>query len=218
MTGRVATRALLKGRTNLVAAVAGGLALAAAAGLRVFVPVLAVSIAGYTGHVALTPGTAWLATLPALVAFAVAVVLEVAAYFVPGPGSRARCPRRSPCRGGGILVSASMFVDLPPMLRWALAIVAGGGSAGLVHGATALVRLKSTTLTGGLLNPAVAGSSWVAPCRSRCWRCWSRSSHSSWPSSRGLAVPLEAPTGPRGSGLRMSSAPESGAPDRRAAA
>lgn len=142
---------------EIVAAVAGGLALAAAAGLRVFVPVLAVSIAGYTGHLALTPGTAWLATLPALVALAVAVVLEVAAYFVPVLDHALDALAAPLAVAGGILVSASVFVDLPPMLRWALAIVAGGGSAGLVHGATALVRLKSTTLTGGLLNPAVAG-------------------------------------------------------------
>jgi hypothetical protein len=42
------------------------------------------------------------------------------------------------------------------LLRWGLAIVAGGGAAGLTQGATALLRLKSAVLSGGLANPLVA--------------------------------------------------------------
>ena len=138
-------------------AVAAGLALAAAAGLRVFVPLLAVSIAGYTGHAHLPPGAAWLATLPALVALALAVVLEVSAYFVPALDHALDALGAPVAVVAGVLASASMFVEFPPLLRWVLAIVAGGGTAGLLHSATALVRLKSTAFTGGLLNPAVAG-------------------------------------------------------------
>lgn len=120
-------------------------------------PLLAVSIAGYTGHLTLTPGTAWLATLPALTGLGVAVVLEVAAYFVPVLDHALDALAAPLAVASGVLVSASMFVDLPPVLRWTLAIVAGGGSAGVVHGASALIRLKSSGLSGGLLNPAVAG-------------------------------------------------------------
>jgi hypothetical protein len=142
---------------NLIVAVAAGLALAAAAGLRIFIPLLAVSIAGYTGHLALTPGTEWLATLPALIALAVAVALEVAAYVVPVLDHALDALGAPVAVIAGVLASASMFLDFPPLIRWALAVVAGGGSAGLVHGASALVRLKSSALTGGMLNPAVAG-------------------------------------------------------------
>jgi hypothetical protein len=49
-----------------------------------------------------------------------------------------------------------VFVDLPPFVRWGTAIVAGGGAAGAVKGISALARLKSTAVTGGLANPVVA--------------------------------------------------------------
>jgi hypothetical protein len=45
---------------------------------------------------------------------------------------------------------------MPPVLRWSIAIVAGGGTAGLVQGVTSIVRLKSTVLTAGLGNFLVA--------------------------------------------------------------
>ncbi len=45
-----------------------GLALAAAAGFRVFVPLLALSLAAQSGWIALSPSFAWLATTPASLA------------------------------------------------------------------------------------------------------------------------------------------------------
>jgi len=56
----------------------------------------------------------------------------------------------------GTLVAMSTFVDLPPMLAWGLAIIAGGGIAGLVSAGTATTRLASTGTTAGLGNPIVA--------------------------------------------------------------
>jgi hypothetical protein len=42
------------------------------------------------------------------------------------------------------------------MVRWILAIVAGGGAAGIVQGATVVARLKSTALSAGLTNPILS--------------------------------------------------------------
>jgi hypothetical protein len=42
------------------------------------------------------------------------------------------------------------------MVKWAGAIIAGGGIAGLTQSVTTLVRAKSTVMTGTLGNPAVA--------------------------------------------------------------
>ena len=56
----------------------------------------------------------------------------------------------------GVIAMAAVTPDLPPLLRWTLAIVAGGGAAGLAQVSTALLRLHSTTLTAGLGNPVVA--------------------------------------------------------------
>jgi hypothetical protein len=137
-------------------AVAAGIALAAAAGLRVFIPLLATSAAAYLGHVHLAPGAAWLGTAPALVALCVAAALEVGAYFVPVLDHALDALATPLAVVAGIVVSAALFTGMPAYLRWVLAILAGGGSAGLVQGASTLLRLKSGVLTAGLANPLVA--------------------------------------------------------------
>jgi uncharacterized membrane protein len=42
------------------------------------------------------------------------------------------------------------------MVKWATAIIAGGGIAGLMQSTTALLRAKSTVMTGGIGNPVIA--------------------------------------------------------------
>jgi Domain of unknown function (DUF4126) len=56
----------------------------------------------------------------------------------------------------GILVSASVMADVPPVWLWPVAIIAGGGIAGLMKGGAALVRAQSAVATGGLGNPVVS--------------------------------------------------------------
>jgi len=52
----------------------------------------------------------------------------------------------------GTVVSAAVMTDLPPMVKWTAAIIAGGGVAGLTQGVTAMLRPKSTVLTGGFVS------------------------------------------------------------------
>ncbi len=42
------------------------------------------------------------------------------------------------------------------MVKWTLAIIAGGGAAAATQGATTLLRGTSTLTTGGLGNPVIA--------------------------------------------------------------
>jgi hypothetical protein len=42
------------------------------------------------------------------------------------------------------------------MLKWTTAVIAGGGIAGATQGVTALLRAKSTVLTGGIGNAGIA--------------------------------------------------------------
>jgi hypothetical protein len=56
----------------------------------------------------------------------------------------------------GTIVSAAVITNLPPMVKWAAAIIAGGGIAGLTQTVTTVLRAKSTVMTGTLGNPAVA--------------------------------------------------------------
>ena len=55
----------------------------------------------------------------------------------------------------GAIVTASVVGDISPMLRWALAIIAGGGVAGTVQTSTVLLRGASSVSTGGVGNPVI---------------------------------------------------------------
>jgi Domain of unknown function (DUF4126) len=133
-----------------------GLGLSAACGFRVFVPLLVLSIAGYSGHVQFAKGFEWLASEPALIAFSVATLLEIGAYYIPVVDNFLDSVATPAAVVAGTLVTASMITDVSPFLRWSLAAVAGGGLAGVVQGTTVMVRGASTVLTGGLANPVVA--------------------------------------------------------------
>jgi hypothetical protein len=43
-----------------------------------------------------------------------------------------------------------------PLVQWTLALVAGGGTAGLTQGLTNILRISSTGVSGGLTNPVVS--------------------------------------------------------------
>jgi hypothetical protein len=135
--------------------VAVGLGLAAAAGFRVFVPLLAAAIAAKTGVLTISPDFAWLASTPALAALGTATILEVGAYAVPWLDQLLDVVATPAAMAAGMLAAASVVVDLPPVLKWG-AVLLAGGAAGVTQGATVLTRFKSTTLTGGLGNPVVS--------------------------------------------------------------
>jgi hypothetical protein len=141
---------------DLVVSIALAVGLAAAVGFRVFLPLLVVSAAAFTGHLELSDGFEWLGTRGALVMLSVATVLEVGAYYIPAVDNLLDVLATPAALIAGIVISAAVMVDLPPLVKWATAIIAGGGVAGLTQAATALLRTKSTVFTGGLANPVVA--------------------------------------------------------------
>jgi hypothetical protein len=129
-----------------------GVSLAAATGFRVFLPMLVVSIAAYTGHLPLDNGFAWLASASALTMLSVAALAEILAYYVPAVDNLLDAVATPAALVAGTIVSASVMTDVPPMVKWTAAVIAGGGVAGLTQGVTALLRAKSTVLTGGAGN------------------------------------------------------------------
>ena len=141
---------------EIVVSICLGISLAAACGFRIFVPLLVMSIASRTGHLALGHGFEWIGSVPALVAFAVATGVELIAYFVPWLDNALDTFATPAAVIAGIVVMASCVSGTSPLLRWALAIVAGGGAAGIVQGMTVVARGASTATTGGLGNPVVS--------------------------------------------------------------
>ena len=133
-----------------------GLALSAAAGFRVFVPLLLTGSAARLGYLELTTDMAWLASDAALVALATATVLEVSAYYVPWLDNLLDTVATPTAVVAGVIAWAAVTPELSPLLRWTLAVVAGGGAAGIVQSGTTLLRLHSSAFTAGLGNPVMA--------------------------------------------------------------
>jgi Domain of unknown function (DUF4126) len=52
----------------------------------------------------------------------------------------------------GTILSAAVMTDMPPMVKWTAAVIAGGGVAGLTRGLIGVLRAHSTVLTGGFGN------------------------------------------------------------------
>lgn len=133
-----------------------GLSLSAACGFRVFIPPLVMSVAALYGDLTLPEDWAWIGSEPALVVFAIATAAEVGAYYIPVLDNLLDTLEAPVSLVAGTLVTASVLGDTDPILQWTVGAIAGGGAAGLVEGMTAITRLASTGLTGGLGNPAVS--------------------------------------------------------------
>ncbi|ACV23789.1 Uncharacterised protein [Slackia heliotrinireducens] len=138
---------------QIALALALGVSLSASCGFRVFIPPLILSGASMAGFVDLSSDFAWMSTWQATLGFATAAVAEVAAYYIPavdnlldtiaGPASAV---------AGAVMTAALIGGDVDPALRWALAAIAGGGTAFATTSSTAPIRAASTTATAGLGN------------------------------------------------------------------
>ena len=135
-----------------------GVGLSAACGFRIFVPPLIVSIAALSGHLELSPGFAWVATYPALIALATASVLEILCYYIPVVDNFMDSVATPAAVVAGAVTAASMVADASPMLAWAVAVIAGGTAAGTVQATTVALRGASTLVTGGLANPLLSSA------------------------------------------------------------
>ncbi len=139
-----------------ILAICLGIGLSASCGFRVFMPMLITGIAANAGHIELAGGFEWIGTPEAIGVFAVASVLEIGAYYFPWIDNLLDTAATPAAIVAGVIVSASVYTDMSPLMQWTLAAVLGGGAAGTVQGATVMLRGTSTATTGGLGNPAVS--------------------------------------------------------------
>jgi len=137
-------------------AIAIGIGLAAATGFRVFLPLLVAGMAARWGGLPLAQGFQWLSSNGALLALATASVVEVAAYYIPLVDHVLDVLAGPAAVVAGVLASASAMADIPPSIKWPVAVIGGGEIAGLTKTMSALVRAKSGWLTAGLANPLVS--------------------------------------------------------------
>ena len=138
-----------------------GIGLSAACGFRVFVPLLAAGIAARAGHLELGAGTGWIESTPALLAFAAATGLEIAAYYIPWLDNLLDAVATPAAVIAATLLTGAVAGDLSPLLRWSLAVIGGGGTAALVQGGTVALRSASSAATGGVGNFLVSTAEWI---------------------------------------------------------
>ena len=133
-----------------------GLALAACSGFRVFVPLLAASLAYRTGVLHPSAGFAWLGTWAAVAALGTATVAEILGYYFPVVDNVLDTITTPASFIAGTVLLTAALPDLNPVVRWGLGVLVGGGTAGLIQTGTTLLRGASTVSTAGLGNPVLA--------------------------------------------------------------
>ncbi len=141
---------------NTLESIIIGITLSAACGFRIFVPPLVISLAVIKWHLPITSGFEWVGTYLALWAFTIATVVEIVAYYVPVLDNLLDTLAAPTALAVGTFVAAALFPDSDPLLQWTMAVIAGGGTAGIVQAVTGITRLSSTALTIGLGNAVVA--------------------------------------------------------------
>ncbi|RNA61176.1 DUF4126 domain-containing protein [Chryseobacterium nematophagum] len=132
-----------------------GLGLAAATGFRVFLPMFAVSLASYFHWIPMNEQFEWLASIPSLITTGTATVIEILAYYIPFIDNLLDTLSIPMATIAGSILFASQFTELGTFFQWALALIAGGGTAATISSGFAGIRAASAVTTGGLGNPIV---------------------------------------------------------------
>jgi hypothetical protein len=130
-----------------------GIGLAAACGFRVFVPLLILNLAALSGYFVLPEGFSWLGSTYATLAFAIATLLEITGYYIPWIDNVLDTIAAPAAVIAGTITTAAFATNLPPFLKWTAALIAGGGTAGLIQASTVTLRAKTSLATGGGGNP-----------------------------------------------------------------
>lgn len=131
--------------------------LAAAAGLRAFLPLLIAGVLSRAGIVSLGDGYQFVGSTPALVCFGIATALEIAGDKIPAldhaldVGGTVVRPV-----AGSLLAASVMWQVEEPLWALGLGVIVGTPTALAPHAAKAATRTVSTALTAGIANPVLS--------------------------------------------------------------
>jgi hypothetical protein len=134
-----------------------GVGLAAVAGIRAWLPLLAAGIMARLGVVHLGESFQFVASWPALGLFGVATVVELVGDKFPAIdhtldaiGTFVR-----PC-AGALLAAATMYQVESPLLACVLGLCVGAPTAMVPHATKAAARAVSSSMTFGIANPLLS--------------------------------------------------------------
>ncbi len=152
---------------NEIMAIFAGVGLAAACGFRVFVPLFIASLAANSGvdmfgdvhfDQMLGANFEWLGSTPITVALGIATALEIGSYYIPWLDNALDSIATPAAVVAGTFITGAMMPDFmgDGSFKWIVSTIAGGGTAGVVQGASVITRGTSTATTGGIGNPVVS--------------------------------------------------------------
>lgn len=144
------------GEMNAVVAILMGISLAACAGLRAFLPLLAVGLAVRMNLWEVQPWLQWVSTNEALITFGVASLLEIAADKVPVLDHALDTFHTVARPVAGALAAMGAVSQVSPVFAVALGLIVGAPLAGAFHLTKASTRVGSTALTAGTANPILS--------------------------------------------------------------
>ncbi len=144
---------------ELLVSICMGIGLAAACGLRVFLPLVALSVGTKLGIVTPGEGWEWIGSTAAVAGLSVAALVEIGGYYVPWVDhalDALATPLAVVAGAFAALATMGIVSDLPPMVSHGAALLTGGAAAGAVQATSVAARAASTITTGGVLNPIVS--------------------------------------------------------------
>ena len=151
--------------TTILAALMG-LSLASASGFRVFLPPFILSLAVRTDTFVNfdLSGTEFAAfdSNAAVIVLGIACLAEFGAYYVPWLDNLLDTIATPAAVVSGVSMTSMALVGSDPIIQWSFAIIAGGGSAGIIQVTTVAIRGLSSTLTLGFGNSFVASGENIA--------------------------------------------------------
>jgi len=141
---------------NAITPILMGVSLAACAGLRAFLPLLALGVGVRMGWMPVQPWLEWAGSNEALITFGVATLLELLADKVPVLDHALDTFHTFARPVAGALVAMGAFSQVSPEYATVLGIILGAPIAGGFHLAKAGTRVVSTTTTAGFGNPVLS--------------------------------------------------------------
>jgi len=133
-----------------------GIGLAASVGFRIFVPLFVLSLASFYTIIPLNESWQWIGSSTAIIILGIATIVEILAYLIPWLDNLLDTIAVPLAAVAGTAVMVATVSDLDPSITWALAIIAGGGTATVIKGSISTTRLASSATTAGIANPVIS--------------------------------------------------------------
>lgn len=140
----------------IIEPILGGLALAACAGLRVFMPFLFLSVMTRYAHTPAPAMLSWVGSDAGFLVLLVATIAEVLADKIPLVDHALDSAQTFIKPLAGLLLPVALLHNTSPMFAWIVGIVAGAPLALGIHATKAGTRVASSAATVGTANPIIS--------------------------------------------------------------